>query len=74
MVLADSRLAGRLSRQEVAGALKAGEIKTALKKLGETAQYPEGAAIALQVVEVGSAGSLKSGLNGLWQSRATRQA
>lgn len=75
IVLADSRLAGRLLLQDVVRAVKEGDVKTTVKNLGDKAQTLHGSAVALQVIETasGSSGSLKAvsqaSLNGLWQRR-----
>jgi hypothetical protein len=76
VVLADSRLASRLSLPDVVGAVSEGDVKTTIKNLGDKAQTQYGSAIALQVIEVSSSsGGLVSSakLNGLWQRRTAAE-
>lgn len=55
LVLADSRLAGQLPLSDLVHAVDSGDVKVAVKKLGEVAQAKNCSALVLEVVELAAA-------------------
>ncbi|HRV91853.1 MAG TPA: hypothetical protein P5526_06800 [Anaerolineae bacterium] len=55
LVLADSRLAGQLPLSDLVHAVDSGDVKTAIKELGEVAKAKNCSALILEVVEMAAA-------------------